>query len=34
VVENFSIQREAAELELVYRSCWDASEKNDHRGRG
>jgi mannosyltransferase len=34
VVENFSIQREAAELELVYRSCWDASEKNDHRGPG
>jgi mannosyltransferase len=27
VVENFSVQREAAELERVYRSCWDASEK-------
>jgi mannosyltransferase len=27
VVENFSIQREAAELERVYRSCWEASEK-------
>jgi mannosyltransferase len=27
VVENFSVQREAAELERVYQSCWDAEEK-------
>jgi mannosyltransferase len=29
VVENFSVQREAAELERVYRNCWDASEKTN-----
>ena len=27
VVENFSVQREAAELEQVYKNCWGESEK-------